>query len=131
MRINTVKLGRFILTTIAVLVMAGLALSALVLVLKPGPRGRVEVATGGSGGAYHEMALRYQRELATLGVTLVLRPDVEGTDTLKALLPQYKAEFKGYDERNANIMAGFVKGGFASSLQGHYASLRQQVWHER
>jgi len=46
-------------------------------------------------------------------------------------MSQYKKDFKTYDDKNADIQAGFMKGGFASSMQGRYASDKQQVWHQR
>jgi hypothetical protein len=120
-----------------ILAIAG-ALTALIAVLwaaitlvNPGPNGKIVIATGGSYGAFHELALRYKEDLARYGVDLELRPKVEGTDTLKALFPQFKAEFKAFDESTADIEAGFAKGGFSGSLYGRLATEREQVWHQR
>lgn len=115
----------------AVLAALGVILLAIVTLLRPGPEGRIVMAAGGSNGSYAALALLYKKDLARYGVNLELRPNVEGVDTLKALLSQYKSEFKGFDEKTADIEAGFVKGGFGSSLQGRYANERQQAWHER
>jgi len=86
----------------------------VVIHFNPGPQGKIIIATGGSEGAFHEMAERYKRDLARYGIELELRPKVEGTDTLKALFPQYKSEFRTFDESTADIEAGFAKGGFSA-----------------
>ncbi|MBS0241290.1 MAG: ABC transporter substrate-binding protein [Proteobacteria bacterium] len=125
------KVRNFILATIAILIAIAGALWATIAIVKPEPKGRIVMATGGAGGAYHELALAYQKDLARFGVELELRPKVQGTDTLKALFPQFKAEFKGFDESTADIEAGFIKGGFAGTLYGRLASEREQVWHQR
>lgn len=96
-----------------------------------GPRGRIVMATGGAGGAYHALAERYRKDLARHGVTLELRPRVEGTNTLKALFPQYRAEYKDFDPKAADIEAGFIKGSFVETLHGRLASEKEQVWHQR
>jgi hypothetical protein len=125
------RVRNYILAIIATaLVVVGLLWAAVTLVT-PGPKGTIVIATGGSHGAFHEMAERYKADLTRYGVTLDLRPKVEGTNTLKALFPQYKKEFSSFDESTADIEAGFAKGGFAGSLYGRLATEREQVWHER
>jgi hypothetical protein len=116
-------------TAFAVVAVAGLW--GAVSFVNPGPKGRIVIATGGSHGAFHEMAELYKQDLARYGVELDLRPKVEGTNTLKALFPQYRAEFKSFDESTADIEAGFAKGGFSESLYGRLATAREQVWHTR
>jgi uncharacterized protein len=117
----------------ALLVFAALMLSAwiIIFVAKPGPSGKIVLASGGAGGLYHDLALAYKRELEHFGVEVELRPEVEGIDTLKGLFPQFKSEFGSYNEKNADIQAGFIKGGFSGSLRGRLASVKEQVWHDR
>jgi uncharacterized protein len=116
-----------------VLIFATLALAAWVVItnVKPGPSGKIVLASGGAGGLYHDLALAYKRELEHFGVEVELRPEVEGIETLKGLFPQFKSEFGSFDEKNADIQAGFIKGGFSGSLRGRLASAKEQVWHER
>jgi hypothetical protein len=121
----------FVLGIGAVLVVLIAVLWAALSLLQPEPKNRIVLASGGSDGAFHELAQAYKRDLVRYGVDLELRPEVEGTDTLKALFPQFKAEFKAFDERTADIEAGFAKGGFSGTLYGRYATEREQVWHER
>jgi hypothetical protein len=77
------------------------------------------------------MALAYKKELERFGVELELRPEVEGIDTLKGMLSQFKSDFSSYNDKYADIQAGFMKGGFSGSLRGRLASDRQQMWHQR
>ena len=121
----------YILALMAFALAAMAALWATVNLVNPGPKGKIVIATGGSHGAFHEMAELYKRDLVRYGVELELRPAVEGTNTLKALFPQFKAEFKSFDESTADIEAGFAKGGFSGSLYGRLATQREQVWHKR
>jgi len=125
------RVRKFLLAVGAVFFAIIMALWAAVVILKPGPQGRIVLATGGGAGAYQELAELYKKDLARFGVVLELRPKVEGTDTLKALFPQFKSEFKEFDESTADIEAGFIKGGFAESLHGRLASEKEQVWHQR
>ena len=106
-----------------------LALVIAIMRYESGAKGKVVIATGGAGGAYHALAERYKKDLARFGVTLELRQKVEGTNTLKALFPQYRAEFKDYDPKTADIEAGFIKGGFEESLHGRLATEKEQVWY--
>jgi uncharacterized protein len=125
------RVRKFLLAISAAFVVLIAALWATVTIVNPSPKGKIIIATGGSYGAFHEMAERYKKDLARYGVDLELRPRVEGTDTLKALFPQYKAEFKTFDESTSDIQAGFAKGGFSGSLYGRLATEREQVWHQR
>jgi uncharacterized protein len=125
------RVRNFLLAISAAVIVLIAALWATITVVNPGPKGRIIIATGGSNGAFHAMAERYRKDLARYGVDLELRPKVEGTDTIKALFPQYKAEFKSFDESTADIEAGFAKGGFAGSLYGRLATEREQGWHQR
>src|SRR5262245_39401433 len=108
------RVRNFLLMIGTVAVALIVLLWATVTILNPGPKGKIINATGGSDGAFHEMAERYKKDLARYGVELELRPKVEGTDTLKALFPQYKSEFPTFDESTADIEAGFAKGGFSA-----------------
>jgi len=125
------RVRNFLLMIGTVAVALIVLLWATVTILNPGPKGKIIIATGGSEGAFHEMAERYKKDLVRYGVELELRPKVEGTDTLKALFPQYKSEFSTFDESTADIEAGFAKGGFSGSLYGRFATEREQVWHQR
>jgi len=114
------KVKQFILTTAGVILGVIIALWILVLIIQPGPKGRIVVATGGAGGAYHEYAATLVPELAKYGIQLVLRPDIEGTQTISHLMAT-----------KPEIDAGFVKGGVAGSLQGRFASEEDRDLHER
>lgn len=96
-----------------------LALWLAIALLNPGPQGRIVIATGGGAGAYTQLAETWKRELARFGVTLELRPDVQGLDTLRALAA---------DDGQAH--AGLVKGGLAGSLQGRLATTSERAVHD-
>ena len=115
------KVRNFILWTIAAL--AGLIVAAWVtiLIVKPGPSGKLVLASGGSEGAYNELALLYQKHMAKYGVEVELRPTTAGAATLRALFVDEKGD----------IDAGFIKGGVAGSLQGRLANDTERKWHDR
>ena len=115
------RLSRFLL--LVVLVLGSLALTgwAAIFVLKPGPSGKLVLASGGAFGAYNELALTYKKELARFGVDVELRPMMEGRDTLRAL----------FVDQNSDVQAGFIKGGVAASLQGRFATDEERHWHDR
>ncbi len=92
-----------------------------VAIFKPGPKGRIVLATGGAGGAYHALALRYKDELRRYGVELDLRPAIEGADSMRAVTATDGA---------SDVVAGFVKGGAAGSLQGRLASAEEKKLHD-
>ena len=98
-----------------------LAWPVVSVIRNPLPVGRIVIATGGSGGLYDELAQTYRAELAKFGVTLVTRPDLDGFNTLKALVV----------DQDSGVMAGFVKGGFVGGQQGRLASDEDNKWHER
>lgn len=106
------------LALLGLVVAIGLILLGL-RIAQPGPPGRLVIATGGSGNAYHELATTFMADLARIGIQLELRPGVEGIDTLKALA-----------NPNSDVDAGLVKGGFAGSLQGRLASTKARDWHD-
>jgi uncharacterized protein len=85
------------------------------------PLGRIEIASGGSGGLFDELAQTYKFELAKYGVTLVTRPDLDGFYTLKALVV----------DQDSGVMAGIVKGGFVGGQQGRLATNEDNAWHEK
>lgn len=101
------------------LVLTAASVLAVLRIVKPGPSGRLVIATGGSANAYHELATTLSADLSRLGIDLELRPGVEGIDTLKALA-----------NPESGIDAGFVKGGFVGSLQGRLASSKARDWHD-
>jgi uncharacterized protein len=92
-----------------------------ITLLKPGPSGRIVIATGGASGVYQEFAENLVADLARNGIQAELRRDLEGTGTLKALLAA----------TDADAHAGIIKGGMLSSLQGRYASLEDRAEHKR
>ncbi|MGO8953555.1 MAG: TAXI family TRAP transporter solute-binding subunit [Rhodomicrobium sp.] len=122
---------RLLSQTFFVLFALLLAAWAVIVTIKPGPPGKIIIASGGADGHYQDLALAYKKQLEHYGVEAELRPDVEGIDTLKGLFPQFKPEFTSYNERSEGVQAGFIKGGFSGSLRGRLASAREQVWHER
>ena len=97
-----------------------LALWLAIVILKPGPPGRIVLATGGGGGAYQQLAETWKRELARFGVTLELRPNLQGLEALQALAVD--------DDR---IDGGVLKGGLAGSLQGRLATPSERDLHDK
>ena len=85
------RVRNFILATSGAAILLLVLLWGIISHFNPGPPGKIIIATGGSEGAFQEMAERYKKDLARYGVELELRPKIEGTDTLKALFPQYKS----------------------------------------
>ncbi len=75
--------------------------------------GRIVMATGNA--TYQALAETYRPDLERNGVTLDLRRDLEGFDTLKALV-----------DPNSGVTAGFVKGGVVGSMQGRLAGAKGQ-----
>ena len=65
---------QFIGTTLAIIIGLTAALWLTMTIVKPGPQGKIILATGGAGGLYHQLAQTYVAELARNGVTLELRP---------------------------------------------------------
>jgi TRAP-type uncharacterized transport system substrate-binding protein len=124
-------LRKFALQTAAVLLALFAAIWIAILIIKPGPEGKIIMASGGAGGLYNDLAKTYQKELARFGVKLELRPDVQGIEALKGLFPQYKSEFKSYDPNNMDLQAAILKGGFSGTLRGTLATEQEQKWHTR
>ncbi len=122
---------KLVMQTLLFFAVLGVTAWIIIAAAKPGPPGKIVLASGGANGLYHEMALAYKKELEQFGVEVELRPGVEGIDTLKGLLSQFKSDFSSYDGNNADIQAGFMKGGFSGSLRGRLATDRQQMWHQR
>jgi uncharacterized protein len=125
------KVRKFLLAAGAVFLTLILTVAGAIILHNPGPDGKIIIASGGGGGLYNELAELYKKDLARYGVEAELRPKVEGGNTLKALFSQFKAEFSSFDESTADIQAGFIKGGFAGSLQGRLSSAKEQFWHQR
>lgn len=98
-----------------------LAIPIVSVINNPLPLGRIEIASGGSGGLFDELAQTYKPELAKYGVTLVTRPDLDGFYTLKALVV----------DQDSGVTAGFVKGGFVGGQQGRLATKEDNAWHEK
>ena len=115
------RLLNFLFLVVLVLGSLALAVWGAILVLKPGPEGKLVLASGGASGAYNELALAYKKELARFGVDVELHPLMEGRDTLRAL----------FVDPNSDIQAGFIKGGIAASLQGRFATAEERHWHDR
>lgn len=120
MTVRARKVRNFILSVIAVFALIICALWVAVLILKPGPDGRLVIASGGSEGAYNDLALQYQKQMAKYGVDVELRPLTGGANTIKALFSSEPSEIDG----------GFVKGGVAGSLQGRYATDEERALHD-
>jgi len=115
------RLLNFLFVVVLVLGSLALAVWGVIRVLKPGPEGKLVLASGGASGAYNELALAYKKELARFGVDVELHPLMEGRDTLRAL----------FVDPNSDIQAGFIKGGIAASLQGRFATAEERHWHDR
>ena len=96
-----------------------LAVWLAILIIKPGPQGRIVMAAGGADGAYLRLTETWKRELARFGVTLELRDDLQGLDTLQALAAD-----------NRTVDAGVIKGGLAGSLQGRLATASEREIHD-
>lgn len=115
------KVRNFILGTLAVFAGLIIAAWAAIVILKPGPEGHLVLASGGSEGAYNELAILYQKQMAKYGIDVELRPTTAGAATLRALFVDEKSD----------VDAGFIKGGVAGSLQGRLASEQERKWHDR
>lgn len=114
------SLGRGVVVLLVLIGVLAAAGWAAMRFMPAGPEGRIVMATGGSGGAYQELATTYQDDFLRYGVNLELRPSAEGFATLRALL-----------DPKSGIDAGFLKGGLAGSLQGRLASEKAKDFHER
>jgi uncharacterized protein len=114
------KVLRF--ASISAVCLLGVVLSAWALLawLQPGPKGRIIMATGGGGGAYQQLALTLQKDLARNGVQLELRPNMDSVTTVNNLILN----------KESDLQAGFIKGGVAGSLQGRYATAEEHKWHD-
>ena len=115
------KVRNFILGTLAVFAGLFLAAWAAILILKPGPEGKLVLASGGSEGAYNDLAIAYQKQMAKYGIEVELRPTTAGNATLRALFVDEKSD----------VDAGFIKGGVAGSLQGRMATEKERKSHDR
>lgn len=115
------KVRNFILATLAVFACLVLAAWTAIVIINPGPAGKLVLASGGSEGAYNELAIAYQKQLAKYGVDVELRPTTAGSATLRALFVDEKSD----------IDAGFIKGGVAGSLQGRLATDDERKWHDK
>src|SRR5215471_16462204 len=96
-----------------------LAVWLAILIIRPGPQGRIVLAAGGADGAYMHLTETWKRELARFGVTLELRPDLQGLDALQALATD-----------DGRIDASVIKGGLAGSLQGRLATASERDIHD-
>jgi len=115
------KVRNFILMVLGAFAGVVLAAWLAIVILHPGPEGRIVIASGGGEGAYNDLALVYQKKLAPYGIDVELRPTTSGSSTLRALFVDEKSD----------IDAGFVKGGVAGSLQGRLATDEERKWHDR
>ena len=114
------KVLRFIGMTLLTFVGIILAAAIAIKIIKPGPAGQLVIAAGGAGGVYQEQALRYKTELARFGVDVVVRPELEGTASLAALV-----------SGSTGVHAAFVKGGLVGGLQGRYATIQEHYKHDQ
>lgn len=114
------RIGRWIALGGLLFMISLAALWAALQVWQPRPAGRIVLATGGSEDAYHEYGRTLQKELAKRGISVELRPALEGTDTLKSLFSD-----------DSGVDAGIIKGGFASTLQGRLATTKAREWHDQ
>jgi uncharacterized protein len=115
------KVRNFILMTLGVFVGLIAAIWVTILIVKPGPAGKIVLASGGSEGAYNDLAIAYQKQMAKYGVEVELRPTTAGSATLRALFVDEKSD----------IDAGFIKGGVAGSLQGRFVTDKQRAMHDK
>ena len=113
------RVRQFLLVVGGSIVGVVLAVWLAVVLIKPGPAGRIVMATGGAAGAYTQLADTWKRELARFGVALELRPDIQGLDTLQAVASDA-----------GEVHAGIVKGGLAGSLQGRLATASERAVHD-
>lgn len=105
--------------TAALVLVIGLAITALARTAANAPDGRIVVASGGAGGLNHEMGERFQATLARHGLRVELRKELEGIASLNALV-----------NRSQGVDAAFLKGGLIGGLQGRYASADDQARHD-
>ena len=112
------KVLRFIGMTM--LAFAGIILAAAVAIwiIKPGPEGRIVIATGGGGGLYQQMGEVYKKALEPYGVEVVLKPELEGVNSLAAVA-------------SGGVHAAIVKGGLVGGLQGRYATIQDHYKHDQ
>ncbi|MEQ1694453.1 MAG: TAXI family TRAP transporter solute-binding subunit [Hyphomicrobiaceae bacterium] len=115
------QVRNFILGTLAVFAGLIFAAWAAIAIIKPGPEGKLVLASGGSEGAYNDLAIAYQKQMAKYGVEVELRPTTAGSATLRALFVDEKSD----------IDAAFIKGGVAGSLQGRLATDKERASHDR
>jgi uncharacterized protein len=113
------RVRQFLLVVGGATVAVAVALWLAITLLKPGPAGKIVMATGGAVGTYADLAETWKRELARFGVTLELRPETQGLDALRAI---------AVDDRK--IDAAIVKGGLAGSLRGRLATASEQTEHD-
>src|SRR5262245_8687949 len=113
------RVRQFLVVVCCLIIGVVLAVWLAITVLKPGPEGRIVMAVGGAGGAYVQLAESWRREFARFGVTLELRPDLQGLDALSALATD-----------DGRVHAGVVKGGLAGSLQGRLATASERALHD-
>jgi len=96
-----------------------LAVWLAILIIRPGPAGRIVIAAGGADGAYLHLTETWKRELARFGVTLELRDDLQGLDALQSLASDTR-----------QIDASVIKGGLEGSLQGRLATAAEREIHD-
>ena len=140
MTLRQKKVRNFILMVIAGFAALIFALWLVILIANPGPEGRLVLASGGADGAYNDLAIVYQKQLAKYGVEVELRPTTSGSSTLRGLLdidvlppaPGAAPDTRPVIiDRKSDIDAGFIKGGVAGSLQGRMATDEERKWHDR
>jgi TRAP-type uncharacterized transport system substrate-binding protein len=100
MLIKLPKRNYILMICIAVIAVLALTFWLLSRSISPAPPGRIDMTTGAIDGAYHQFALKYQRYLATHGVTLNLLPSTGAVENL--------------DRLHAGTPAGMVQGGLGN-----------------
>jgi TRAP-type uncharacterized transport system substrate-binding protein len=113
------RVRQFLLVVGGAIVGVVLALWLAIALLKPGPAGKIVMASGGAAGAYTQLAETWKRELARFGVTLELRDDMQGLEALRAMTAA-----------DSQADAAIIKGGLAGSLRGRLATTSEQAEHD-
>ena len=108
-----------VVTVVALGVVAAASAGYYALTGQKGSDGQIVIATGGLPH-YQELGAAYQKALEPYGVSVNLRPAVEGFKTLKGLV----AEPSEFD-------AAFIKGGLVGSMQGRLARSKAQEWQSK
>lgn len=108
-----------VLAALAAAVLAGIMAVLVVLITRLNAPGTLVLGSGGSDGAYEELAKTFNSRLARNGLTLQLRDDLQGFALLKALR-----------DPKSGVDGGIIKGGLLGSMTGRMASDRARTRHD-